>query len=152
MTDQVNVSRDIDAPAEQVWSMITDVTRMGEWSPETTSAAWVKGATGPVPGAKFQGTNRNGKRTWKTVATVIDAEPGRSFSFRVVAAGVKIAEWRYDIEPTDTGCRVTESWTDLRPGFFKRPSGMISGVSDRPSHNRTGMEQTLSRLKAAAEA
>lgn len=86
------------------------------------------------------------------MATVVDAEPARSFSFRVVAAGVKIAEWRYDIGPTDTGCRVIESWTDLRPGFFKPLSGMVSGVSDRPSHNRTGMEQMLSRLKAAAEA
>lgn len=132
--------------------MISDVTRMGEWSPETIGAAWVKGATGPVTGARFKGTNRHGKRTWKTVATVVDAEPGRVFSFLVGAAGVKVAEWRYDLEPTDTGCRVTESWTDLRPGFVKSLTGKFTGVSDRASHNRAGMEQTLERLKAAAEA
>ena len=112
MTDQLSVTREIAAPAEQVWALVSDVTRMGEWSPENDGGKWLKGATEARPGAKFRGVNRRGKRTWSTLATVIDAEPGRSFSFRVTAQGLKVADWAYSFEPTASGCRVTESWTD----------------------------------------
>jgi uncharacterized protein YndB with AHSA1/START domain len=151
MTDQVSVTREIAAPAEQVWAMVSDVTRMGEWSPETEGATWLGGATGAAPGAKFRGSNRNGKKHWNTVATVADADPGRSFSFHVTAVGLKVAEWRYTFEPTATGCRVTETWTDERGVVAKTLGGPVSGVADRAAHNRAGIEQTLDRLKAAAE-
>ena len=151
MTEQVSVSREIGAPAEQVWAMVSDVTRMGEWSPENLGGTWLGGATAPTPGAKFRGTNKRGKRTWKSVATVVDAEPGRRFSFRVAAGGFKVAEWAYAFEPTSTGCRVTETWVDQRNRFFKPISGMATGVSDRATYNRAGMEQTLERLATVAE-
>jgi uncharacterized protein YndB with AHSA1/START domain len=152
VTEQVSVTREVRAPAAQVWAMISDVTRMGEWSPENEGGEWLRGAAGPQPGAKFRATNRNGKRTWKTVATVVDAEPGRRFSFRVAAAGLDVAEWGYTFEPTTTGCRVTETWVDRRAGFFKPVARLVTGVADRASHNRAGMEQTLERLASAAEA
>ena len=60
VTESVSVTREIHAPAEQVWAMVSDVTRMGEWSPENLGGAWLGTATGPQPGAKFRGTNRNG--------------------------------------------------------------------------------------------
>ena len=151
MTDQIDVTSEISAPAEQVWAMISDVTRMGEWSPENEGAEWLKGATGPEPGAKFRGKNRNGKKKWDTIATIVDVEPGRLFSFRVTAAGFKVAEWRYTFEPTATGCRLTETWIDERGVIAKTLGKPVSGVADRAAHNRTGMEQTLERLKTAAE-
>jgi uncharacterized protein YndB with AHSA1/START domain len=150
MTEQVNVTREIGAPPEQVWAMVSDVTRMGEWSPEASEGEWLSGATGPQPGAKFRSTNRVGKRKWKTVATVVDADPGRRFSFRVGSMGLKVAEWSYTFEPTPTGCRVTESWSDQRSAVFKRITQLATGVANRGTHNRTGMEQTLERLATAA--
>jgi uncharacterized protein YndB with AHSA1/START domain len=151
MADQVSVTQEIAAPAELVWAMVSDVTRMGEWSPENEGATWMGGATGAQPGAKFKGSNRNGKKKWNTVAKVVDADPGRSFAFHVSAAGLKVAEWRYAFEPTATGCRVTETWIDERGVVAKSVGGLVSGVNDRATHNRAGMEQTLERLKAAAE-
>jgi uncharacterized protein YndB with AHSA1/START domain len=151
MTDQVRVTREIAAPAEQVWALISDVTRMGEWSPENEGGRWVGGATRARPGAKFRGVNRNDKRKWSTLATVIDAEPGRSFSFRVTARGLKVADWAYSFEPTAGGCRVTEAWTDRRGRIVLAVGTRLTGVHDRAAHNRTGMEQTLERLAAAAE-
>jgi uncharacterized protein YndB with AHSA1/START domain len=103
MAEQVSVTKDIAASAETLWAMVSDVTRMGEWSPENEGGEWLGNATGPQTGATFRGTNRNGKRKWQTVATILDAEPGRAFSFRVKAAGgLKVAEWRYAFEPTAT--------------------------------------------------
>jgi uncharacterized protein YndB with AHSA1/START domain len=151
MAERLSVTQEIAAPAEQVWAMVADVTRMGEWSPETTAASWLRGASGPEPGARFRGTNRRGKKEWSTVARVVDANPGRLFSFRVTAAGLKVAEWHYEFEPTATGCRVTERWIDQRGPIARALGKPVSGVTDRVTHNRTGMEQTLERLKAAAE-
>jgi hypothetical protein len=152
MGEQVSGTKDIGASADTVWSMVSDVTRMGEWSPENEGGEWLRGATGPQPGATFRGTNRNGKRQWKTVATVVEADPGRAFAFRVTAAGgLKVAEWRYAFEPTATGCRVTETWTDQRGVVVKTLGKPVSGVADRAAHNRAGMETTLERLASAAE-
>ena len=145
------VSREIGAPPETVWDMVSDVTRMGEWSPETTTCEWEKGATAPVVGAKFKGTNRNGSKTWSTGATVTAADRGRRFAFLVAVGPVKVAEWSYDFETTDAGCRVTETWTDRRNGLVKALGKPMSGVDDRAAHNRAGMEHTLERLAAAAE-
>jgi uncharacterized protein YndB with AHSA1/START domain len=151
MTDQVSVTREIAAPAKNVWALISDITRMGEWSPENDGGRWLKSATEARPGAKFRGVNRRGKRKWSTLATVTDAEPGRSFSFRVTAQGLKVADWSYSFEPTARGCRVTESWTDRRGRIVLTVGKWLTGVEDRAAHNRAGMEQTLERLATTAE-
>jgi len=152
VTGELSVTREIGAPAEQVWAMVSDVTRMGEWSPENVGGKWLRGATSAEPGAKFRGANRIGWRRWSTVGTVVDAEPGRAFSFRVSSFGIPVADWGYSFEQTPTGCRVTESWTDHRPGWFRPLAQLATGVSDREAHNRAGMQQTLERLAAVAEA
>jgi len=151
MAEEVSVAREILAPAREVWEMVSDVTRMGEWSPESEGAEWLRGATGPQPGATFRGRNRNGKKSWSTVATIVDAEPGRLLSFRVRAAGFKVAEWRYEFESTANGCVVTERWIDQRGAIAKALGKPVSGVADRATHNRVGMEKTLERVAAAAE-
>ncbi|HEY5025996.1 MAG TPA: SRPBCC family protein [Acidimicrobiales bacterium] len=151
MTDQLSVTLEMAAPAERVWAMVSDLTRMGEWSPENEGSVWLRGATGPHPGAKFSGANRNGKKKWKTAGTVVDAEPGRLFTFRITAVGFKVAEWRYEFEAIPSGCRVTETWIDQRGTIAKTLGTPVSGVPDRAAHNRATMEKTLERLKAAAE-
>jgi len=152
MVDQVSVTTEIAAPAEHVWAMVADVTRMGEWSPENQGATWLRGATGPTPGATFRGTNRNGTKTWNTAGAIVAAEPGRLLTFRVTVSGFKVARWSYAFEPTAIGCRVTETWIDERGRLAKALAKPISGVADRATHNRSTMEQTLDRLKSAAEA
>jgi len=148
---EVKVTQSIGAPAERVWAMVSDVERMSEWSPENEGAKWLSGATGPEKGAKFEGTNRNGKKKWKTIGRIIESEPGRLFAFRVTAAGFKVAEWRYELEATETGCDLTETWIDQRGHIATTIGKPVSGVADRASHNRAGMEETLRRIKAAAE-
>lgn len=150
--EQVSVTRDVAAPPEVVWSMVSDVTRMGEWSPETTSCTWTGGATGPAIGARFKGVNANGKRSWSTACKVIECVPGEVFTFHVSAVGLAVADWSYRIEATAAGSRVTETWTDRRGWLAKKVGGPVSGVADRAEHNRAGMATTLERLAAVAEA
>ena len=131
--------------------MVSDLTRMGEWSPENEGCTWLRGATGPQKGAMFRGTNRNGKKKWKTVGTIVDIEPGRLLTFRITAVGFKVAEWRYVFETTATGCRITETWIDQRGLLAKALGKPVSGVEDRVAHNRGTMQRTLERLKSTAE-
>lgn len=146
----VSVTREIAAPPERVWSVVSDLTRMGELSPEATGGKWLKGAAGPAAGARFKGTNRSGWRRWSTTCEVVDCVPGERFTFAVTAGPVKVATWSYEIEPTDSGCRVTESWTDRRSRFLAAASAPATGVKDRAEHNRAGMERTLEALERAA--
>jgi uncharacterized protein YndB with AHSA1/START domain len=152
MPEHVSVTAEIAAPPEVVYAMVADLTRMGEWSPENTGATWLGGATGAVPGARFRSKNSAGRKEWSTKGTVVEAVPGRLLSFRVTAVGSKVARWSYRFEPSDGGCTVTESWDDERNAFVKFMGRPVSGVADRATHNRAGMEATLRNLKAAAEA
>lgn len=149
---EISVSQSVSASPEHVWSLISDVTRMGEWSPETKSCTWTKGATGPAVGAKFTGNNENGKKKWSTVCTVSACEPGRSFVFDVNVGPIKVARWTYAIEPGEGDtCTITETWTDRRGWLVTKMGKPLSGVEDRSEHNRAGMVTTLANLAAAAE-
>jgi hypothetical protein len=148
----VDVSSEVKADAATVWRLVSDVTRMGEWSPETTSCRWLGSADGPAPGARFSGTNRKGLRVWRTTCTVTDATPGRTFAFDVDFWGVPISRWEYQFVEREGVTSVTESWTDKRPGWMKLGSVPVMGIADRAGHNRRTMEATLAALKAAAEA
>ena len=152
MGETVVVERIIGAPAAEVWAMVSDVTRMCEFSPENVGCEWIKGSSGPVVGARFRGTNKFGKKQWKTDASVLEAEPGKSFAFVVKAGPFGVAKWDYRFDAIDDAqCRVTETWTDQRGSLAKSISGRVSGVADRASHNRAGMEATLERLAAAVD-
>ena len=150
----VSVSTHVDAPADDVYDLVADLPRMGEWSPECTSVAWRGGATGAAAGARFKGWNRKGFLRWVTDGVVVEAERGRALAFDVTAVGVKVARWAYRIEPDAdrSGCTVTEEWTDHRSPVSRSITSAALRVRDRATHNRVGMEQTLDRLKAAAEA
>ena len=147
----VEVVEEIAAPPLAVYGLVSDVTRMGEWSPETRSCRWLDGASGPAVGARFHGTNRDRWRRWSTTCTVVAAEPGKRFSFDVDYGRVPVSHWSYDFEDTGAGCKVIETWTDRRPDWMARLSKVVMGVSDRAGHNRAGMQATLAALRQKAE-
>ncbi len=151
MEPDVVVQRDIAASPAVVFAAITDITRMGEWSPETQRAEWKDGATEAALGAQFTGHNRNGDKEWSIDAEIVDFTPGERFFFDCNVRGYVFSKWGYTVEPTDSGCRVTEYSQDLRPESALERSAQISGVTDRKTHNRDGMEKTLERLAAVVE-
>ena len=138
-------------PAE-VYEMVADVTRMGEWSPICKECWWLDG-DGLRVGARFAGRNQTPARTWETTCTVVSADPGREVAWVVSAGWVR---WGYRFEPVGGGTRVTEEWEILPAGIegFRERFGPDADaqIADRREAARTGIPATLLALKAAAEA
>jgi hypothetical protein len=142
------------APADRVWDLVSDVTRIGSYSPETFEAEWLDGATGPAVGAKFRGhVKRNGRGpVYWTTCTVSECEPGRSFAFGVGKPDKPLNVWRYEIaavEGSPSASDVTESFT-LAPTLGLRLYWAVLGWS-RGRTNREGMRTTLERIRAEVE-
>ena len=148
---QGEVTVHMNAPVDKVLDLVTDATRIGEFSPETFDAEWIKGATGPAVGAWFRGhvkRNQKGPTYW-TKCEVVASEPGREFAFNVLTGGRATNTWRYVIQPADDGCDVTESFqlADLRSlRLYWTLFGWTRGKT-----NRNGMRTTLERIKAEVE-
>jgi hypothetical protein len=149
MHDSVTVH--MAAPPGKIWDLVSDVTRIGEFSPETFEAEWLEGATGPAVGAKFRGhVKRNGKGPiyWVT-CTVMVSEPGREFTFGTAGKTEPLNVWSYRLESKDDGTDVTESFT-LANKLLLRVYWAVLGWARGPT-NRNGMRTTLERIKAVVE-
>ena len=145
------VSLRIEAPPERIYDIVTDIAQMGRLSPECTGGRWLGGATGPAVGARFKGSNKRGWARWSTTNEVVEAAPGRAFSFETQQSG---ARWTYRMEADGTGTMVTEQ----RELFKQRPlvakvfTRLVLGGDDSHSDElRDGMRQTLERVKVIAE-
>lgn len=147
----------VDAPPERLYELVSDITRMGEWSPETVRCRWIGGATGPAVGARFKGTNRRRFLRWGTKARIVAAEPGREFTFvvGVLMFGREMTKWRYTFEPAPGGgTDVTESFEmmDDLPWVIAFGERRLMGIRDRRADLEAAMQRTLENLKTAAEA
>ena len=137
---------DIEASPDAVYDLLTDLSRISELSPECYRAEWEDGATGPEVGAAMRGYNRNGKMEWDARAIVVEAEPGRRWALEVPSDDGRSTVWRYEIEPTATGCRVTESFdAPVLDGEFFQKIGRYDLLVDN-------LTKSVENLKAVAEA
>ena len=142
----------MNASPDAIWELVSDVTKIGRYSPETFEAEWLDGATGPAVGATFRGhvkRNQKGPTYW-TTCTVTASEPGKEFAFAVGSSLEKaLNTWRYVIEPAGDGADVTESFT-LKPNLPLKLYWALLGWA-RGKTNRNGMRTTLERIKAEVE-
>lgn len=149
---QGSVTVRMAAPAQEVWELVSDVTRVGEFSPETFEAQWLDGASGPEPGARFRGhVRRNGRGpVYWTTCTVVACDPGHRFAFKVGGpGGATIITWGYRLEDAPGGTDVTESF-ELAAMPVTRLYWALAGDWRRRA-NLAGMRLTLERIKAVAE-
>ena len=139
------------APPERIWDLLSDVTRIGRYSPETFEAEWLDGSTGPSLGARFRGhVKRNGRGpTYWTTCTVTACEPGREFAFGVGTGAKPLTLWGYRLEARGDGTDVTETF-DLADTFSLRLYWLLFGWA-RGRTNRNDMRTTLERVKAEVE-
>ena len=137
----------VAADPSTIWEMVSDITRMGEWSPECYKAIWLSPKRGK--GAVFLGLNRDRGLSWPSPAIVTEFEHPKAFAFRA-ASGVV---WRYRLAPENGGTRlVEERVTDGEFRWVKTGYRLFLGGYDRRVDVlRAGMRTTLERIKAGAE-
>ena len=146
-----SVTVQMAATPDVVWDLVSDVTRIGEFSPETFEARWTRGSTGPEVGAWFKGhVRRNGiGPVYWTLCRVTECTPGEDFGFVVVMKDTDLNHWRYRLRAVDGGTAVTESFELPAKGFLKLYWAILGPLRGRT--NERGMRQTLERIKAIAE-
>ena len=149
LTGEVTVH--MDASPEEVWALVSDVTRIGEFSPETFEAEWTHGATGPAVGARFRGhVKRNGVGpVYWTACTVTRCEVEEVFEFSVGHDKNPINTWGYTMQPENGGTSVTE-YFKLSPVWYIRLYWTLLGQL-RSRTNERGMRTTLEAIKKVVE-
>ena len=147
-----SVTLHMAAPAPKIWALVSDVTAIGRFSPETFEAEWLDGAGGPALGARFRGhVRRNGRGpVYWTTCVVVACEPGREFAFTVGEGDKALNTWRYVLAPSGDGTDVTESFAladTVAIRLYWRLFGWARGRT-----NARGMRTTLERIRTEVEA
>jgi len=145
----------VAAPADTLYDMVADMTRMGEWSPACTGATWDEGA-GATVGSWFTGHNKMRDRSYDTRCEITDAQRPTTIAWMQRGKDEGFTEWRYTFAPVESGTEVTESWTLVRD-FPTQGDTAVSPSEAEERRNRmidaftSGIEQPLAKLKAVAE-
>ncbi|MBD8871004.1 SRPBCC family protein [Nocardioides donggukensis] len=144
-------SIEVSAPPATVWALVTDLPRMARWSPQVVKTI-VRGGRGVGLGTRTVNINRRGPLVWPTRSKVVAFEPHSEFAFRIKD---NYTIWSFSLEPTTTGTRVVQRrrTPDGTAAISNRLVDTVLGGQEQfTSELRDGMRQTLSRIKAEAEA
>lgn len=142
-------SIEIDASPEAVYALVSDITRMGEWSPEAVGGDWLDGGSGNV-GDRFAGRNRTAEREWTRECQVAEANVGSGFTFVVGGVEANCTWWSYELEPSPNGTRLTERWwiVNKTPAIAAATPKQFDG---RVQLTRSMLRDTLEAIKVTAE-
>ena len=146
--EQGSASIEINAAPEEVWNLVAEITRMGEWSPECVRAEWQSGATGPEVGAKFLGFNKIDAYEWDASGLVTKCEVAKLFEFKVPRDSETPTIWRFEFAASGSGTTLTESFD----APLLNVAGSPSNFEGRHEMLIEGIETTIANIKAAAEA
>lgn len=148
--ERIEASIDIAASPAQVWNVISDIRRMGEWSPQCKKM-WVFGGGEVKQGTRTLNLNRQGWKRWPTNSVVQTFEPEKKLALRIVE---NRSVWTYELEPTATGTRVTESRSIPNgvSGVSKfLTKAMLGGSEEFENELEAGIKSTLERIKSEVE-
>jgi uncharacterized protein YndB with AHSA1/START domain len=146
----------IDRPAEEIYDLVADVSKMGQWSPVCTGGEY--DTDDPT---WFTGHNAIGDFNWSTRCEVVAAERGRAFAFinHGTDGKSKLVRWGFQLEPAGGSTRVTQTW-EVLPEYenFVRSdkqdatdADVAARIDGMQGMALTGMPETLAKLKAQAE-
>ena len=142
-------SIEINASPEAVYDLVSDLPRMGEWSPENIGGEWQGGSSGKV-GDRYIGHNRAGERAWSVPVLVTVAERGRFFEFVTRPDEGPYVRWAYRLEPSGAGTRVTEVWdVEQLPPAMR--SATQEQLDERARYTEAMLATTLAAIKKTAE-
>ena len=144
-SDHASVERTIEAPAAEIFALLADATRHRD----IDGSGSVKGARGrPEPlslGSTFGMSMRIGL-PYSMVNTVVEFEQDRRIAWQTRAPSIfgKLVGgriWRYELEPTDGGTLVRETWDLSEESALSKP-----GARRMETATVRNMAATLERI------
>ncbi len=140
----------VAATPAQVWSVLGDVRRMADLSPELVRMSALKPG-GLRRGQWYLGVNRRGWVVWPTRSTVSHVEPGRLLAWDTRSSG---ARWVWELVPEDEGTlvvhrRVVPRRLTLLSRFFA--TVFLGGASGHTDDLERDMARSVARLKEVVE-
>jgi hypothetical protein len=155
---------EVSCSAGEAWDLVSNVERIGEFSPECVQAWWVADRPARAVGGRFEGRNRkvdaDGIREWIRPCDVLVWQPGRQFSWAVGDRydGTPASLWTISIKPGSSGVvlsqefrHVPDGLSGLRHWAEADPERAADEVAARTADLERGMATTLGRMKAALE-
>ncbi len=146
----VEVAVEVDGSPEQVWGLITDVTRIGEWSPECIDGWWLdKEEPLASVGARFEGHNRYRGGFEATARCVVtEADPPRSFAWAVLDPDEVVdrpgSVWSYLLTPGAGADRTLVTHRFVHgPGM----TGVRRAADEDPAHAQQVVDDRLAELR-----
>jgi hypothetical protein len=142
---------EISRSPEELYGLVADVSRMGQWSPVCTGGSYDE------DGEWFTGTNTMGEATWETRCRVVVADPGHEFAFinHGLEGRVEMVRWAFLFEPVEGGgTAVTQTWEvlpDYVDGLGLDEASAVGVLELMKNAALEGMPQTLAALKADVE-
>lgn len=140
----------VDAPLDDVWEVVRDPTRVGEWSHECVDGEWVGTATEARPGARFRGRNRQGLVRWGRLCEVVSAED-HELVWRTVPTRLypDSTVWALRLSSVDGGTRIEQTFQVVKGTILEPVYAVIA-----PAHrDRTeALQRDLERIGTVAAA
>lgn len=159
----------VAATPMEVYNVVSDLTRSGEWSPECLGGEWISGTPSTV-GAVFRGKNLRSENVvgwaplvrgiWHTECRIVEAEPGRTFRWMMLSHANEDQEsvWGFDMEDACGHCTLTHHF---RMGKATAGINKIVAELDEPARKRfvdewtaklnQDLTDTLKRIKDVVE-
>ena len=141
----------IDAPADELYDAVADISNMGRWSPVATGGVYDE------DGEWFTGANTMGDGSWETRCRVVAADRGSEFAFvnHGLTGEIPMVRWGFRFTPLDDGgTEVTQSW-EVLPTYAEglgvdeeSATGVLEMMKEAAL---SGMPETLAALKADLE-
>jgi len=145
-SDVAAAERLIPAPPAPIFDRLADPSRHRDIDGSGTLRDAQAGSERLAMGSQFGMAMKMGI-PYSMLSEVIEFEENRRIAWQTrppVAWGAKLGGgriWRYELEPTDGGTLVRETW-DIRE---ERGKQLVRGAA---KHTRQSMEQTLDRIAA----
>ena len=140
----------VDAPPQDVWRVVADVRRTGEWSHECRSGEWLAGADAAAPGVRFRGRNRARWVRWTRTCEIVAVDEPHEIVWRTVPSWryPDSTEWRIRLVAEERRTRITQSFTVVRTPRLLDPvyAWLIPAHQDRDAR----LADDLARLGAVA--
>lgn len=143
---------EINCSPEELYDLVADVSRMGQWSPVCTGGSYDEN------GEWFTGTNTMGEASWETRCRVVVANPGHEFAFinHGLDGRVEMVRWGFRFDSGEANnTQVTQTWEvlpDYADGLGVDEASALNVLEMMKGAALEGMPQTLAALKADAEA